>query len=223
MLFAVSLLFFEMDRRSRQAKTTTDRYFYKFISSYVETKYNDAYKEATALLERAKAENPGVKDLVKTATFMREVHPESVIPRYYLNRNLKQQRQQHQADCHNVKEMVLRIPLESYKPPTDTQTVEPVQSVEPTTDTQTVEPVQPVEPTTDTQTVEPVLPPLPDEAYQGLLWEIQQDPDLSSILNDFSMDTTTPDVFDNVLNDDDPIFWQDENSPLELFLLNKTE
>ena len=207
-----------MDRRSRQAKTTADRYFYKFISSYVETKYNDAYKEAITLLERAKAENPGVKDLVKTATFMREVHPEIVIPRYYLNRNLKQQR-------HNLKEMVLHIPLESYKPPTDTQTVEPVQPVEPPTDTQTVEPVQPVEPPTDTQTVEPVLPPLPDEAYQGLLRELQQDPDLSSILNDFSMDTTTPDVFDNMLNDD-LIFWQDENSPLELeleTLLNKTE
>ena len=213
MLFAVSLLFFfEMDRRSRQAKTTADRYFYKFISSYVETKYNDAYKEAIALLERAKAENPGVKDLVKTATFMREVHPEIVIPRYYLNRNLKQQRQQqHQPDCHNLKEMVLHIPLESYKPPRSTP--------------QTLEPVQPVEPPTDTQTVEPVLSLLPDEAYQGLLKELQQDPDLSSILNDFSTDTTTPDVFDNMLNDD-LIFWQDENSPLELeleTLLNKTE
>ena len=212
--------------RSRQAKMTADRYFYKFISSYVETKYKDVYKEAIALLERTKAENPGVKDLVKTATFMREVHPGLRIPRYYLNRDLKKQRQQqHQPHCHNLKEMVLHIPLESYKPPTSTpQTLEPLQRVEPSTDTQTVEPLQLVEPSTDTQTVEPVLTPLSDEVYQGLLKELQQDPDLSGILNDFPTDTT-PDVSDNLLNED-LMFWQDENSPLEMeleTLLNKTE
>ena len=206
-----------MNRRTRHAKTTADRYFYKFISSYIEAKHHDAYKEAITLLERAKTENPGVKDLVKTATFMREAYPEIAIPRYYLNRKLKHQ----QPDSNNLKEMVLNIPLESYNKPPTTQTVQSVeqhadkQPVEQHAETQAVHPVEP-------QTVEPALPPLTDDVYMGLLQELQYDPDICSILNDFPMDIpTTPDVLNN-----DVIVYQDESSPLELeleALLNKTE
>ena len=256
-----------MDRRSRQAQTTTDRYFYKFISCYVQAKYNETYKEAVALLERARAENPGVKDLVKTATYMRDVHPQMGIPRYYLNRNLKHRQQQpQQPNPHNLKQMVLRIPLTSSKAPTSTQSVEPVQLAEAPTSTQSVEPVQLAEAPTSTQSVEPVqlaeAPtstqpaevvhlPLSHEIYEGLLKELQADPDLVNILNNFSNDSmdTTADVLDTettpldrvqtdpelskILDslpfdstfDDEMVFWQDGISPLEQeveTMLNKT-
>ena len=274
-----------MDRRSRQAQTTVDRYFYKFISCYVQAKYNEAYKEAVALLERARAENPGVKDLVKTATYMRDVHPQMGIPRYYLNRNLKHRQQQpQQPNPHNLKQMVLCIPLTSSKAPTTTQTVEPVQlaeaptstqsvepvqlaeaptstqsvepvqlaeaptstqSVEPVqlaeapTSTQSVEPVQLAEPPTSTQSAEAVHLPLSDEIYEGLLKELQADPDVANILDNFSMDSmdTTADVLDPELSkihdsfpfdntfDDGMVFWEDGITPLEQeveTMLNKT-
>ena len=231
-----------MDRRSRQAQTTVDRYFYKFISCYVQAKYNEVYKEAVALLECARAENPGVKDLVKTATYMRDVHPQMGIPRYYLNRNLKHRQQQpQQPNPHNLKQMVLRIPLTSSKPPTSTQSVEPVQLAEAPTSTQSVEPVQLAEPPTSTQSAEAIHLPLSDEIYEGLLKELQADPDLANILNNFSKDSkdTTADVldtettpldhvqtdpelskildslpFDNTF-DDEMVFWENGITPLE--------
>ena len=248
-----------MDRRSRQAQTTADRYFYKFISHYAQAKYNEVYKEALALLERARAENPGVKDMVKTATYMRDVHPKAEIPRYYLNRNLKHRQQPQQPNPHNLKQMVLCIPLTSSKTPTSTQSVEPVQLAETPTSTQSVEPVQLAETPTSTQSVQPVqlaeAPtstqsaeavhlPLSDEIYEGLIKELQADPDLDNILNNFSMDVldtetspldhvqTDPELskildslpFDNTF-DDKMIFWEDEITPLEQeveTMLNKT-
>ena len=218
-----------MDRRSRQAQTTADRYFYKFISHYVQAKYNEVYKEALALLERARAENPGVKDMVKTATYMRDVHPKAEIPRYYLNRNLKHRQQPQQPNPHNLKQMVLCIPLTSSKTPTSTQSVEPVQLAETPT---------------STQSAEAVHLPLSDEIYEGLIKELQADPDLDNILNNFSMDVldtetspldhvqTDPELskildslpFDNTF-DDKMIFWEDEITPLEQeveTMLNKT-
>ena len=278
-----------MDRRSRQAQTTADRYFYKFISHYVQAKHNEVYKEALALLERARAENPGVKDMVKTATYMRDVHPKAGIPRYYLNRNLKHRQQPQQPNPHNLKQMVLCIPLTSSKTPTSTQSVEPVQLAETPTSTQSVEPVQLAETPTSTQSVEPVqlaetptstqsvepvqlaetptstqsvqpvqlaeAPtstqsaeavhiPLSNEIYEGLIKELQADPDLLNILNNFSMDVldtetspldhvqTDPELskildslpFDNTF-DDKMIFWEDEITPLEQeveTMLNKT-
>ena len=253
-----------MDRRTRQAQTTADRYFYKFISCYVEAKHNEIYKEALALLKRARAENPGVKDLVKTATYMRNVHPEMAIPRYYLNRNLKQHQQQ-QPNLDNFKRMMLFIPLTSVKtkrsstsavlpsPETATSTPQSAEAVQlPETATSTPQSAEAVQlPETATSTQPPPQPaediqlPLPTEIYEGLLKELQTDPELANILNNFPFDSMDASVNDsvnvldtetspleqvqtdpelaNILNnlpfdntlDSEMVFWQDETSPLE--------
>ena len=93
-------------RRTRQAMRTAERYHYKFIASYVQGKYREIYDEAQTMFTQAKVENPRVKDLTKTAFFLRRVHPDVVVPRYYNNRKLKDQSTTPQS-----KQMVLTIPL----------------------------------------------------------------------------------------------------------------
>ena len=297
-----------MDRRARQAQTTVDRYFYKFISCYVQAKHGQTYNEALALYKRARAENPGVKDLVKTATYMRNVHPEMAIPRYYLNRNLKQQQRQPNLD--NSKRMMLCIPLTSTKTSTmstpqpaeavqlpetamstqpaeavqlpetamstqpaqavqlpetamstqpaeavqlpetamSTQPAEAVQLPETAMSTQPAEAVQLPETAMSTQPAEAVQLPLSTEIYEGLLKELQTDPELTTIFNNFPSDSanvldietspfeqvqTDPELtnildnfpFDTVLAGE-TVFWVDEISPLEQevqTMLDKTQ
>ena len=103
-------------RRSREVQKTAERLYYKFLTSYVEVKHNEIHKEALALFNKAKHENPCVKDLMKTVTYMERVHPDKPIPRHYMrrkqNHSLSSQIQQGTA------QMVLTIPLMSNTPPT---------------------------------------------------------------------------------------------------------
>ena len=83
-------MMYRQDRtQSRDGQKTDERLYYKFITSYVEGTYRKIYKDAVQLFNQAKRENPGVRDLTKTDTFMREVYPNAPIPRYYLSRKLK--------------------------------------------------------------------------------------------------------------------------------------
>ena len=222
-----------MDRRSRQAQATADKYFYKFISRYVEATHNELYKEALALFEQAKTDNPGVKDLVKTVTYLRKVHPEANIPRYYIRRNLKSKRE---PNLDNSKHMVLNIPLISVKPTCPSPAAPlPPPEIAMSTPPQLTETVQLPLPTaaelpppeigmsTPPQLTETVQLPLPMGTYNDLLNELQSDPELANILNDFPFDSMNASANDSVneftndnVLDTDMIFWQDETSPLEL-------
>ena len=75
--------------QSRDAQKTNERLYYKFIACYVEGTYKEIYEDAEQLFNQAKRENPGVRDLTKTDTYMEAVHPGAPIPRYYITRKLK--------------------------------------------------------------------------------------------------------------------------------------
>ena len=231
-----------MDRRSRQAQTTADRHFYKFISYYVRATHNEIYEEALALFTQAKVENPGVKDLVKTATYLRRAHPHARIPRYYNNRNLKSKQE---PNLNNPKHMVLNIPLISIQPtrsfpsaelppPEIAKSIpsEPAESTPP----QLAESTLPEHTETTQVSTSPQLL-LPTGIYEDLLKELQTDPELTRILNDFPIDSVNEKELQSdpeltrILNDfpidsvndfstdsvlDNDMVWQDEISPLEL-------
>ena len=223
-----------MDRRSRQAQTTADRHFYKFISYYVRATHNEIYEEALALFRQAEADNPGVKDLVKTATYLRRVHPHATIPRYYNNRNLKSKQE---PKLNNPKHMVLNIPLMSIQPPPEIMSIQPPPEIgksipsEPAESTppQLAESTLPEHTETTQVSTSPQLL-LPTGIYEDLLKELQSDPELATILNDFPIDSVNDFPIDSVndfpsasVNDfqidsvlDNDVVWQDEISPLEL-------
>ena len=244
-------------RRSRQAKATADRHYYKFISYYVRATHKEIYDEAEALFRQAKADNPGVKDLVKTATYLRRVHPHATIPRYYTSRNLKPKQ-----GC--TKKMVLNIPLIPIQatgslasvesPPPEIAESTPLSTPSELTESTPPELAESTPLSTlpeHTETTQVSTSPqllLPTEIYEGLLMELRSDPELESILNDFSIDSVNDFPIDSVndfpidsVNDfpidsvnDFPIdsvlnndmVCQDEITPLELELqtmLDKTQ
>ena len=75
--------------QSRDAQRTSERLYYKFIACYVEGRYREIYEDAQQLFKQAKRENPGVRDLTKTDTYLKAVYPGAPIPRYYTTRKLK--------------------------------------------------------------------------------------------------------------------------------------
>ena len=81
---------FKKDKnQSRDVQKTNERLYYKFISAYVEGKYSEVYEDAAHLYVQAKHDNPGVRDLTKTTTFIQEVYPGAPIPRYYVTRKAR--------------------------------------------------------------------------------------------------------------------------------------
>ena len=230
-------------RRTRQAQRTLERHYYKFIGSYVKAVYKEIYDEAQTLYNHAKAENPGVKDLTKTAFYLRRVHPDATVPRYYSNRKLKGSSAIHQqySNTQECRQMVLNIPLLSSpevtmqqesttyrestsQPPEVTMQQESTTYRESTS--QPPEVTMQQESTTyresTSQLPEDDILPLPSEIYKSLLADLQKDPELERILNDFPFDDniTHMDVGEDsdgmnqfVVND---MLWPDEFTPLEL-------
>ena len=216
---------FLQKRRTRQAQRTAERHYYKFISSYVKATYKDIFDEAHTMFTNAKEENPGVKDLTKTTFYMRRTHPDVVVPRYYNNRKLKSATQKREE----YTQMVLSIPLMS-KQTTDSllsatdATPTPLQSTPLPTTAATATPLQstpqPPEPETES-----ILPLLSEETYMSLLEDLQKDPDLERILNDFPFDGNMDPFVDNnmaggedsmdpfVVND---MVWPGQFTPLEV-------
>ena len=222
-------------RRTRQAMRTAERYFYKFIASYVQGKYREIYDEAQTMFTQARVENPRVKDLTKTTFYLRRVHPDVVVPRYYNNRKLKDRSTTPQS-----KQMVLTIPLLSLpevavqqetmnhgesttsQPPEDSIQQETMNHGESTT-------LQPPEDSIQQETMnhgesttlqpsEDLMLPLQPEIYKSLFQDLMRDPDLQAILNDFSFnDMDVGEDIDgmnqHVQND---MLWQDDITPLEI-------
>ena len=191
----------------REAKRNEERLHYKFIAMYFQNLHRDLFEKAEDLYDEVREKNPHVKDLTKTAQFMAVAMPHIPVPRYYNNRNLRkntisqQQVEENTAQQQQVEEntthqqqlegpqMVLEIPLHTPSSLLQTPPTVPV-------------PSQP-----------PLL--IPDSIYRDLLFELQRDPELLQILNDFPCGDDD-DISDLVLND---MHVEDDISPLETHLL----
>ena len=168
--------------RGREAKRNDERLYFKFIVKYIEGVHPEIFQKAVELHKEAKENNPGVNDLTKTAQFMAAATPELPVPRYYRYRNLKGKNTTHvrsfppRGEVKNTtrsiqegSQMVLEIPLYKHEsPPPVTPPVTPT-----------------VTPTVTPQV--PSSPPLPitSDMYQEMLTELQRDPQMMQILNDF--------------------------------------
>ena len=212
--------------RSRDAQRTAERLYYKFIAGYVEAVHKDIHEEALALYSQAKRENPGVKDLTKTVTYMKRVHPGKPIPRHYTSKKRRRsslpqlqgstaqcssspQLQGSTAQCSSSPQMVLNIPLLPARPPT-TCSLPPPPEVSTQPEVTTSPPEVSTQPEVTTSLPEVSTPlVLPPEIYNDLLADLRSDPDLWQILNDFE---------DNAMDDSvaEDIVWPDELTPLEI-------
>ena len=220
-------------RRSRGALRTEERLHYKFITKYVEELHGDVFTQAQELFEDTKRKNPSVKDLTKTVEFITKVSPNKTVPRYYKNRQSRTM-----LDV-SKPQMVLNIPLFTMPsqplpplPPVPPQslpspltpTAPPLPPVPPQSLPSPLTPTPPVPPQSLPSPLTPTAPPLPllpPDVYQNLLAELERDPELWKIMNDFPMSDEGMDDFpmsdegmdEPVVND---IFLDDGVSPLEV-------
>ena len=211
----------------REARRNNERLEYKFIVKYVKNLHKDIYQEAFDLYLKTKEANPNVRDLTKTEQFMSVAMPGIPVPRYYTTRNLRVNKPTNlvvNKPTNLVQEgptMVLEIPLE--KRGKQQQSAPVVPSTQPllmTEDGGKQQQSAPVVPST-----QPLL--LPEDVYRQLLAELQKDPELEKILNDFNTDfQPTNNNNNNAIDDDDDmnplvqceLFSNDEQSVLEMDL-----
>ena len=190
----------------REARRNNERLEYKFIVKYVKNLHNDIYQEAFDLYLKTKKANPNVKDLTKTEQFMSVAMPGIPVPRYYTTRNLRVNKPTNLVQGGPT--MVLEIPLE--KRGKQQQSAPVVSSTQPLLMTEDGgKQSAPVVPST-----QPLL--LPEDVYQQLLGELQKDPELEKILNDFqhfNNDFQPTNNNNNAIDDDD-----DMNPELEKIL-----
>ena len=184
----------------REARRNDERLHFKFLTKYFEGLHADLFEKAEALFNEAKKKNPGVKDLTKTSEFMAAVTPGLPVPRYYQKRQIKNAK----PTTTTTREMVLQVQL------LDAQDLRQ-QSSPPV-------PLPPIfqqsEQDLHASTAPVCLPdidcePLPlltESTYNELLVEIQNDPDLVKILNDFPSFTDDCEVMNecvwNSINND---------------------
>ena len=208
-------------RSCRDAEMRVERIKYKFVNEYVKHLHKDTYMKAKDLYNKIrKIYSNGVKDITKTVEFM-EATNQKIIPRHYARKR--------KAEV----EMVLRIPLMSLSPPVSSVSSTAVSSstteslspsllsdntfeqlmAQPTTESlspsllsdNTFEQLM-AQPTTES--LSPLL--LSDNTFEQLMAELQNDPDLAQILDDF------PD--NGIYNQDDDVLYetmQDSMTPLE--------
>ena len=206
-------------RRSREAIRNADRYYFKFITKYVEGLHNDVFKEARALYEKTKKINPTVKDLTKTVQFMSTVTPTEEIPRHY------KRRKETVVKHDNILQPLLNIPLipSTIEQPLTTEQTLPdelpfplLTTEQPLTTEQTLPDELPFpiltteQPTTTEQplpdespltTEQPLpmeqpFPLIPQDVYTDLLADLVKDPELYRILNDFPFTNNNEDLCD---------------------------
>ena len=204
-----------------EARRNNERLEYKFIVKYVKNLHNDIYQEAFNLYLKTKTANPNVKDLTKTEQFMSVAMPGMPVPRYYTTRNLRVNKPTNRVNkptkqVQGGPTMVLEIPLE--KRGKQQQSAPVVPSTQPllmTEDGGKQQQSPPVVPST-----QPLL--LPEDVYLQLLTELQKDPELEKILNDFNNDFQPAN--NNAIDDDDDmnpliqreLFCNDEQSLVEM-------
>ena len=207
----------------REAMRNRERLEYKFIVEYLSSQHKDIYAEAYNFYQDVKEKNPYIHDLTKTIEFVGKTKPYETIPRYYYRRRSKSTTSVKQ----NELTMVLNIPLAtittapSPQPaPLPVQSQPPVSSPPPATLPVTAQPTAPLPVPLAVASSSPVEPlALPDEIFHHLLSEIQQDPDLWAIFNNFD----TISVNNNDDDDDgmNPQVWNDLStlnniSPIEM-------
>ena len=190
----------------REAKRNEERLYFKFLVKYFENLHPDLYDEAVKLYIETKKMNKGVKDQTKTAHFMSVVTPHIRVPRYYYTREVKANTPQ---QLQGSPQMVLEIPLHKPQSLQPTPVPAPVSS-QPTTTTIPSPPVSSQPATTS-------MLPLDDTVYQQVIEEIQRDPDMLQILNNFNFDDDDDDTNAYVFND---VYRPDDLSPLVNELLN---
>ena len=187
-------------RRVREAEKRHERLHFKFIAEYVKCLHNNVYNEAEELYKNIRHEYPGVKDLTKTSEFMTVATPNKTVPRHYTSQrrenlrrsNKTQSSTDHTSSTDHMPQMVLEIPLMPLRPNTlSCVAVSPPVSPPVLPSVAVSPPVLP-----PVAVSPPVLPPvdaslplpLSEDVYQDLLAELQHDPDLWRIINDFPLD-----------------------------------
>ena len=169
----------------REAIRNKERLESKFIVKYFENLYPELFQKAVEFYKDVKQHNPGVFDLTKTVQFMEEVTPTVPIPRYYKNRKGKATEKQMslQIPLINPEEIAALHPASSH--PQQQQTLASPQPQQ----QQTLASPQPQQQQTlsSPHPQEQPLPdiPLPDNLYKNLLTELQKDPEISKIMDDF--------------------------------------
>ena len=181
-------------RRTRELEKRNERLYYKFVYEYTKCLHPDVYTQATNKYRNIRELYPKqVKDLTKTVEFMAAAKPQEPIPRYYYHRKTVNPH----SDTSDTREMVLEIPLMAPSELPPFQTPQPSQTPP--------SPTAPVtEPCPTTHVSQPPLL-LEQRVFDELLKEIQSDPDLNNILNDFPLDfppdAGTPDTDLNQIDD----------------------
>ena len=200
-------------RRERAAKRTDKVMHASFISEYVRIKYNDAYKEADRVYYDIKEKNPNRKNMLKTVDFLQLTTPYSSYPVYYYSRRkTAREARRNKGDStpkrtRNTDNMVLNIDLiPSDEIPAHTHEIPPPaieqHEIPPQTPAIEQDEIPPQTPAIEQDEIPPQPPAIEQDeiplqldipAYEAILQELRQDPDLYRIFNNFN----TPD------NDDD--------------------
>ena len=215
-------------RSVREAKKRQERLQWMFITKYIEGVHRNVYTEAQEFYQKVKSTNPEIKDLTKTAEFMRKVTPNVVIPRHYISR-----RRSHIIHLQPQTEMVLNIQLlppsgvstslpsgVSTSLPSEVSTLPPPEvSTLPPPEVSTLPPPEvSTLPPPEVSTLPPpeVSTPLAPEVYEELLNELKSDPNLWNILNTFPLEENTDGINNLVAEDMGGIcFLANDITPLE--------
>ena len=170
-------------RRVRDAEKRRERVEFKFIAEYVRALHSDIYGKAKEFYYNIRQKYPDrVMDLTKTYEFVSKTTPGKDVPRYYMARRTKE-------TTITSKMMVLEIPLMTPQavavssPPQASPQPLPPQASPP----QASPHPQPPQASPHPPTPQTLPPPLSEEVYIQLLQDLQSDPDLARILNDFPL------------------------------------
>ena len=182
----------------REARRNEERLHFKFLAQYFENLHPDVYNKAENFYVEVKRMNPSVSDCTKTVQFMSVVKPNVPVPRYYRNWKLK---------GNTPRQMVLEIPL--YKLPVPASA---------SLQTTTAIPSPPVSLQTITAIPSPPLPLMSETTYKHLIDEIERDPEMQKILNDFYPDEFKDDDMNECVFND--VHMSDQIVSLENELMN---
>ena len=220
----------------REARRNNERLEYKFFIEYFKSQHEDLYDEACSFYDKVKEKNPHVRDLTKTIEFVARTKPNETIPRYYYYRQARATpTTPKQTELTMVLNIPLTAatkppsqpPIEttttnpSSQPPIETTTTTNPSSqppIETTTNPSSQLPIEtttnppsqtPIETTTtnppsQTPIEEPLM--LGDDTFHHLMSELQQDPDLWAIFNNFEIPNMNDNYDDGGMN---PLVWNE--------------
>ena len=144
----------------------------RFISTYIEAKHPQEYNEAKRHYDQLHSAYPKKRDLTKTCEFLYLTTGISSFSEYYNKKRLEKGKKQPEKEPRIEDRMVLKIPLFDPKDKNTHGSFPDQQEV----------------------SVHEAPLPIPDAAYQNLLQELRNDPDLYAIFND--MNTSGDDIID---------------------------